>query len=72
MFKVYQKDLPIQKYVSALEDDYAQKMNMDKTSEEFQEYWNTKFEEIKADLVKEESYTTIKTGINTLKNFKVE
>ena len=72
MFKVYQKDLPIQKYVSALEDDYAQKMNMDKTSEEFQEYWNTKFEEIKADLVKEDSYTTIKTGINTLKNFKVE
>lgn len=59
LFKVYQKDLPIQKYVSSLENDYAKQLGMDKTSEEFQEYWDTKFESIKNDLVEKENYNLV-------------
>ena len=72
MFKVYQKDLPIQKYISALEDDYAKQLDMDKTSEEFQKYWDTKFENIKDDLVKEEGYTLVKSNEDNLKKFEVK
>lgn len=72
MFKVYQKDLPIQKYISALEDDYAKQLGMEKTSEEFQKYWDTKFENIKDDLVKEEGYTSVKSNEDNLKKFEVK
>ena len=59
MFIVYQKDLPIQKYVSALKEEYTQKRGTCLTSEEFKKDWDSKFEDIKSDLVKEENFKTI-------------
>lgn len=60
MFKVYKKALLTQKYVSDLENDYAEQLGMDKTSEEFEKQWNKKLESIKDDLVKKEDYTIVK------------
>ena len=45
-FTVYQKQLPIQNYVSALNDEYNEKA-VDSSSEEAQEEWDTYFENLK-------------------------
>ena len=50
-FTVYQKQLPIQNYVSALNDEYNEKA-VDSSSEEAQEEWDTYFENLKDKLVK--------------------
>lgn len=52
---VYQKQLPIQNYVSALNDEYNEKA-VDSSSEEAQEEWDTYFENLKDKLVKEQNF----------------
>ena len=54
-FTVYQKQLPIQNYVSALNDEYNEKA-VDSSSEEAQEEWDTYFENLKDKLVKEQNF----------------
>lgn len=54
-FTVYQKQLPIQNYVSALNDEYNEKA-ADASSEEAQEEWDTYFENLKDKLVKEQNF----------------
>ena len=54
-FTVYQKQLPIQNYVSALNDEYNEKA-VDSFSEEAQEEWDTYFENLKDKLVKEQNF----------------
>ena len=54
-FTVYQKQLPIQNYVSALNDEYNEK-EVDSSSEEAQEEWDTYFENLKDKLVKEQNF----------------
>ena len=54
-FAVYQKQLPIQNYVSALNDEYNEKA-VDSSSEEAQEEWDTYFENLKDKLVKEQNF----------------
>lgn len=54
-FTVYQKQLPIQNYVSALNDAYNEKA-ADASSEEAQEEWDTYFENLKDKLVKEQNF----------------
>lgn len=72
MFQVYQKDLPIQKYVADLEQKYAKKMNLDRESTEFNEFWDTEFETIKSDLVKVENYQELKENQEVPNQFRVD
>ena len=51
----YHKQLPIQNYVSALNDEYNEKA-VDSSSEEAQEEWDTYFENLKDKLVKEQNF----------------
>lgn len=54
-FTVYQKQLPIQNYVSALNDAYNEKAE-DSSSKEAQETWDDHFEKLKEKLVKEQDF----------------
>lgn len=54
-FTVYQKQLPIQNYVSALNDAYNEKA-ADPSSEEAKETWDDHFEKLKEKLIKEQNF----------------
>lgn len=54
-FTVYRKQLPIQNYVSALNDAYNEKA-ADSSSEEAKETWDDHFEKLKEKLVKEQNF----------------
>jgi len=62
-FKVYKKDLPIQKYVHSLEEKFNKKSSTDSLqsggSSDNGE-WTTQYEKIKKDLVKEQKYKMVK------------
>ena len=52
-YMVYQKQLPIQKYVKSLENDYNNAHQDEFTEEQLAQNWNTKLDSIKKKLVKE-------------------
>lgn len=55
-YLVYQKDLPIQKYVADMEYNYAQQLGLDQYSQDFQDAWTKHFEEWKEQLCLEQNF----------------
>ena len=68
---VYEKQLPIQKYVESLENDFEKQNNMKKGSEEFETKFNERLNLIEKEAIKEQHYMDQITD-DKLKTFKVE
>ena len=68
---VYEKQLPIQKYVESLENDFEKQNNMKKGSEEFETKFNERLNLIEKEAIKEQHYMDQITD-DKLKAFKVE
>ncbi|MDO4338813.1 MAG: hypothetical protein Q4C91_12120 [Eubacteriales bacterium] len=49
-FTVYKKNLPIQKYLSDYAEQYSEETGKDMHSQEFNELWNEKLEELKTEM----------------------
>lgn len=65
--EVYQKQLPIQKYVESLENDYVKKSGTDLNNESGTQLWNKKLAEIKEKAAKEQNYKKVKS-VNDIDN----
>lgn len=58
-FTVYQKSLPIQKYVKAMEQDFANLTGVDIHSSDGNERWRENFEDLKRKLVEAENFSLV-------------
>lgn len=59
--EVYQKQLPIQKYVESLENDYVKKSGTDVNNESGTKAWNKELDKIKEKAAKEQKYKKVKS-----------
>lgn len=59
--EVYQKQLPIQKYVESLESDYVKKSGTDVNDESGTKAWNKELDKIKEKAAKEQKYKKVKS-----------
>lgn len=59
--EVYQKQLPIQKYVESLESDYVKKPGTDVNNESGTKAWNKDLDKIKEKAAKEQKYKKVKS-----------
>lgn len=55
-FTVYKKNLPIEKYVQSLKDDYMKEKGLDKGLPESEMSWREHFKNIKKELVEKQNY----------------
>ena len=67
---VYQKQLPIQKYVKSLENDYNNAHQDEFTEEQLAQNWNTKLDSIKKKLVKEQQFKDVQKPVDIGQNFQ--
>lgn len=58
--KVYQVDLPIQKYVKSLEEQFRQESGLEQGTEEWEQAWSERFETIKKELVEKQDFRDLK------------
>lgn len=58
-FEVYKVNLPIQNYVSSLEDVYRDE-HVEENLEEFDKLWSEEFEKVKKKLVAEQNFVAVK------------
>lgn len=71
-YYVYQKLLPVQKYVKHLEEQFKQKQKSNMTTEEIENKWDLKFEKIKDKLVDKQNFDEINNASEIDKEFKME
>ena len=69
-YMVYQKQLPIQKYVKSLENDYNNAHQDEFTEEQLAQNWNTKLDSIKKKLVKEQQFKDVQKPVDIGQNFQ--
>ncbi len=67
---VYQKQLPIQKYVKSLENDYNKVHQDEFTEEQLAQNWNTKLDSIKKKLVKEQQFKDVQKPVDIGQSFQ--
>ena len=68
MVRVYYKQLPIEKYVSDLEADFASRCEYTPGSEEYEKLWEVELSKIKQQAVKEQNFK--KANIKNLEKFE--
>ena len=68
-YEVYQKLLPIQKYVKSLEQKYLDKHMDESKNQDILEDWDKEFENIKEKFVEEQGYESVKTNNDISKKF---
>ena len=69
-YMVYQKQLPIQKYVKSLENDYNKVHQDEFTEEQLAQNWNTKLDSIKKKLVKEQQFKDVQKPVDIGQSFQ--
>lgn len=69
-YTVYQKQLPIQKYVKSLENDYNNAHQDEFTEEQLAQNWNTKLDSIKKKLVKEQQFKDVQKPVDIGQSFQ--
>lgn len=69
-YMVYQKQLPIQKYIKSLENDYNKVHQDEFTEEQLAQNWNTKLDSIKKKLVKEQQFKDVQKPVDIGQSFQ--
>lgn len=69
-YMVYQKQLPIQKYVKSLEKKYNKAHQDEFTDKQLAEGWNTELDSIKKKLVKEQQFKEVQKPVDIGQSFQ--
>ena len=69
-YMVYQKQLPIQKYVKSLEKKYNKAHQDEFTDKQLAEGWNTELDSIKKKLVKEQQFKEVQKPADIGQSFQ--
>ena len=69
-YMVYQKQLPIQKYVKSLEKKYNKAHQDEFTDKQLEESWNAELDSIKKKLVKEQQFKEVQKPVDIGQNFQ--
>ena len=69
-YMVYQKQLPIQKYVKSLEKKYNKAHQDEFTDKQLAEGWNTELDSIKKKLVKEQQFKEVQKPVDMGQSFQ--